>query len=94
MNTLKVLTVAILCSLSFFASAHPGRTASDGCHYCRTNCESWGVPQDQRHCHNGINDEKLISEHGHGKGHSHESPKLETELEATTAFTDSVPSEE
>lgn len=31
--------------------AHPGKTASDGCHYCRTNCEKWGVPYDERHCH-------------------------------------------
>jgi hypothetical protein len=33
--------------------AHPGRTASDGCHYCRTNCDSWGVPWNTRHCHGG-----------------------------------------
>lgn len=33
--------------------AHPGRTASDGCHYCRTNCGKWGVAWDQRHCHGG-----------------------------------------
>lgn len=33
------------------ALAHPGRTASDGCHYCRTNCDYWGVPHNQRHCH-------------------------------------------
>ena len=33
--------------------AHPGRTASDGCHYCRTNCSKWGVPWDARHCHGG-----------------------------------------
>lgn len=35
------------------AFAHPGNTASDGCHYCRTNCEQWGVPANQRHCHGG-----------------------------------------
>lgn len=33
--------------------AHPGRTASDGCHYCKTNCDSWGVPWNERHCHGG-----------------------------------------
>ncbi len=33
--------------------AHPGNTASDGCHYCRTNCDKWGVPWNQRHCHGG-----------------------------------------
>jgi micrococcal nuclease len=34
-------------------AAHPGRTAADGCHYCRTNCASWGVPANERHCHGG-----------------------------------------
>lgn len=33
--------------------AHPGRTASDGCHYCRTNCAKWGEVQGARHCHGG-----------------------------------------
>lgn len=33
--------------------AHPGNTASDGCHYCRTNCDRWGVPWNARHCHGG-----------------------------------------
>lgn len=35
------------------AYAHPGNTASDGCHYCRTNCDKWGVPWNARHCHGG-----------------------------------------
>lgn len=35
------------------AYAHPGRTASDGCHYCRTNCDRWGVGWNVRHCHGG-----------------------------------------
>ena len=35
------------------ALAHPGNTASDGCHYCRTNCDSWGVAWNERHCHGG-----------------------------------------
>jgi hypothetical protein len=33
-------------------SAHPGSTASDGCHYCRTNCDRWGEAYGERHCHN------------------------------------------
>jgi len=32
--------------------AHPGNTASDGCHYCRTNCDKWGEVWNERHCHN------------------------------------------
>ncbi len=36
-----------------YSLAHPGNTASDGCHYCRTNCTSWGVAWNQRHCHGG-----------------------------------------
>ena len=33
------------------AWAHPGRTAADGCHYCRTNCDKWGEVAGARHCH-------------------------------------------
>lgn len=33
--------------------AHPGRTDSNGCHYCRTNCAKWGLYNGQYHCHNG-----------------------------------------
>jgi hypothetical protein len=35
------------------AEAHPGKTAADGCHYCRTNCDAYGVPWNERHCHGG-----------------------------------------
>lgn len=51
-NWLKVsFIILLLAPLQVFA--HPGRTASDGCHYCRTNCSSWGVPWNERHCHGG-----------------------------------------
>ena len=33
--------------------AHPGRTDSNGCHYCRTNCTKWGLANNEYHCHNG-----------------------------------------
>ncbi len=46
---LALILVWLFPSLSF---AHPGRTASDGCHYCRTNCSKWGEISGQRHCHN------------------------------------------
>lgn len=32
--------------------AHPGRTDSNGCHTCRTNCAKWGLSQGEYHCHN------------------------------------------
>ncbi|MBI2335712.1 MAG: hypothetical protein HYU97_02985 [Deltaproteobacteria bacterium] len=38
--------------ISSQAYTHPGRTAADGCHYCRTRCDYWGVPWYERHCHN------------------------------------------
>lgn len=50
----KILLILVI--VIFFPSisfAHPGRTASDGCHYCRTNCDKWGVAWNQRHCHGG-----------------------------------------
>lgn len=60
MKFLKTIVVSVffffLLSASLLAmpvQAHPGRTAADGCHYCRTNCDSWGVPWNERHCHGG-----------------------------------------
>lgn len=53
-TTLLVILLTIFAL--FYApesSAHPGRTAADGCHYCRTNCDSWGVSWNERHCHGG-----------------------------------------
>lgn len=46
-----ILVIATLLLFPVLTSAHPGRTASDGCHVCRTNCEKWGVPRGERHCH-------------------------------------------
>ena len=79
---IKLFCIALVAS-SQFALAHPGRTASDGCHYCRTNCSSWGVPWNERHCHGRASEdpvEKLMSASGlpHknlvsvGNKHSHE----------------------
>jgi len=59
----KLLLLAILFATQA-TFAHPGRTASDGCHYCRTNCGSWGVPWNERHCHGRVKDdpvEKLMN---------------------------------
>lgn len=50
---LAVLTGLLVLAPVGPAFSHPGRTASDGCHYCRTNCAKWGEVQDQRHCHGG-----------------------------------------
>lgn len=55
---MKKLLTGLLASFLFLiafdlVSAHPGNTAADGCHYCRTNCDKWGVPWNQRHCHGG-----------------------------------------
>jgi len=52
------IKIPILLSIIFLIAlspvmAHPGRTASDGCHYCRTNCDEWGVAWNERHCHGG-----------------------------------------
>lgn len=47
-----ILGILLLCVMFTPTFAHPGNTASDGCHYCRTNCDKWGVAWDERHCHN------------------------------------------
>ena len=53
---LKIVGIFILCLLLITpneVSAHPGRTDANGCHYCRTNCEQWGLSYGEYHCHNG-----------------------------------------
>lgn len=52
----NVFIFSFLVFITFFpftVFAHPGNTAADGCHYCRTNCDKWGVPWNERHCHGG-----------------------------------------
>ncbi len=55
MNKFKAITLIIFLLLASTTPiyAHPGRTASDGCHYCRTNCAKWGEVANARHCHGG-----------------------------------------
>ena len=48
-----LMTVVLIAMAAMEAAAHPGRTASDGCHYCRTNCDRWNVEANQRHFHGG-----------------------------------------
>lgn len=52
-RALLILSVTLLFLFPKYSLAHPGRTASDGCHYCRTNCASWGEIEGARHCHGG-----------------------------------------
>ena len=53
-TTRRLLAVSLVLLLVVAeAAAHPGRTAADGCHYCRTNCDRWSVEADERHCHGG-----------------------------------------
>ena len=47
-----ILALAV-CFVASVGSAHPGGTGSDGCHYCRSNCEKWDLEKDEHHCHNG-----------------------------------------
>ncbi len=64
--------------------AHPGRTAADGCHYCRTNCSSWGVAWNQRHCHRAKllpQPESPIKSHlGDPEGYTEPAPEYEAPL--------------
>lgn len=54
-SKIKIIGFFFFLFFAFLAvesvEAHSGRTARDGCHYCRTNCDSWGVAWNQRHCH-------------------------------------------
>ena len=44
--------MTLIFVLALDITAHPGRTDANGCHYCRTNCEQYGLQQDEYHCHN------------------------------------------
>lgn len=54
---IKILVSFIIFTMTIafpsFSFAHPGNTASDGCHYCRTNCARWGYTYGTRHSHGG-----------------------------------------
>ncbi len=53
----KLYIICAVCLMFFMspniAFAHPGRTDSNGCHTCKTNCSSWGLNYNEYHCHNG-----------------------------------------
>lgn len=49
---IKGLIMTMIVVLSpLYVEAHPGRTDSNGCHTCRTNCAKWGLRYGQYHCH-------------------------------------------
>jgi len=52
-NKPALILIVLIALMPLGSNAHPGRTASDGCHYCRTRCDYWGVPWNERHCHGG-----------------------------------------
>ncbi len=51
---LVTATVLIGTAAPDEASAHPGGTDGNGCHVCRTNCASWGIPTGFYHRHNPV----------------------------------------
>ncbi|MDF1497063.1 MAG: thioredoxin domain-containing protein [Patescibacteria group bacterium] len=50
LTALMLLSVALLIPSA--VSAHPGSTDSKGGHYCTTNCDSYGLYQNEYHYHN------------------------------------------
>lgn len=54
-KNLIFLIIGIFIITPNYVYAHPGRTDSKGCHYCRKNCEDWGLNYNEYHCHNGNN---------------------------------------
>lgn len=53
LSMISVLACCFLLLLPYTASAHPGRTDSNGGHTCRTNCAKWGLKNGEYHYHNG-----------------------------------------
>ncbi|MEE8167819.1 MAG: hypothetical protein V3T58_02965 [Candidatus Hydrothermarchaeales archaeon] len=55
MKKALILTLIVLLSITTSVHPHPGRTDQNGCHTCRTNCESsWGIPYGFYHRHNPV----------------------------------------
>lgn len=47
----RLIMIMIVILSPLYVEAHPGRTDSNGCHTCRTNCAKWGLSYGQYHCH-------------------------------------------
>ena len=47
----ELIMIMIVVLSPLYVEAHPGRTDSNGCHTCRTNCAKWGLRYGQYHCH-------------------------------------------
>lgn len=48
-----IFTLFLIIASSSLVQAHPGRTDDNGCHYCWTNCEYYGLSYGEYHCHDG-----------------------------------------
>jgi len=55
----KALLFLSLFVVAWPLIAHPGQTASDGCHYCRTNCSRWDALEGVRHCHDASPEKEI-----------------------------------
>jgi hypothetical protein len=48
---LRSLLTLIVGGAAGDVDAHPGRTDSQGCHVCSSNCAKHGLKDGERHCH-------------------------------------------
>lgn len=48
---MKIHFLVWIILLPFQLHAHPGKLANDGCHYCRSNCQKYGLTAGKRHSH-------------------------------------------
>lgn len=81
MKQKKSLIIMLLVLIGMFFSkqtininAHPGRTDVNGCHYCRTNCNKYGLSNGQYHCHNGGGSSNSDSSSNSNQGNSSNGP--------------------
>lgn len=50
-HLILIIILIYIFNPSLNVSAHPGGKDENGCHFCRTNCDSWGYEYDVKHCH-------------------------------------------
>ena len=51
---IKILLTISLMLMHTVSFSHPGKLAKDGCHYCRSQCEKYGLKANTRHDKNGV----------------------------------------
>ncbi|MDO7908405.1 copper amine oxidase N-terminal domain-containing protein [Paenibacillus sp. JX-17] len=80
------LALLLVLPSASIASAHPGRTDSNGGHTCWTNCSKWGLDYGEYHYHNGGSSSSGSSSSSSSPSSSYSTPKSSTPKPAAPTY--------